>query len=152
MKSVASALLFACAYSFAGEPPLAPTTPPDQPIKASISDRAIAPYVAQARASYPRARDRFLLGLPIGERLFLVTRIYDSRGQMEQVFVLVSRIKGPQVIGRIASDIVGVSGVQRGNPYEFPESAIVDWVITKPDGSEEGNFVGRFLDKYERKQ
>ena len=29
---------------------------------------------------------------------------------------------------------------------EFNEKDILDWLIAKPDGSEEGNFIGKFLD------
>ena len=28
------------------------------------------------------------------------------------------------------------------------ESDVLDWTISKPDGTEEGNFVGKFLDTY----
>jgi hypothetical protein len=28
------------------------------------------------------------------------------------------------------------------------EAELLDWLITKPDGSEEGNVVGKFLDTY----
>jgi hypothetical protein len=27
------------------------------------------------------------------------------------------------------------------------EPVLIDWLITKPDGSEEGNVVGKFLDR-----
>ncbi len=150
MKFVAAVLLLTCAHSFAGEAVIAVDTPIDNPLRAPVAetDKAIAPYLAQAQASYPSARDRFLVGLNSGERFFLVTRIYDPRGQMEQIFVLVNRYEGTQVVGRIASQINGRSGFRTGDPYEFPESAVVDWVITRPDGGEEGNFVGKFLDTY----
>lgn len=29
---------------------------------------------------------------------------------------------------------------------DFKEKDIIDWLISKPDRSEEGNFVGKFLD------
>ena len=41
-----------------------------------------------------------------------------------------------------------VSGYAYKQPYSFPESELVDWLIAKPDGSEEGNVVGKFLDTY----
>jgi hypothetical protein len=31
--------------------------------------------------------------------------------------------------------------------YSFQESELVDWLISRPDGSEEGNVVGKFLDE-----
>jgi hypothetical protein len=42
-----------------------------------------------------------------------------------------------------------VHGYRLGDRYTFPESELRDWLIAKPDGSEEGNYVGKFLDGYE---
>jgi hypothetical protein len=39
-----------------------------------------------------------------------------------------------------------VSGFKLGQTYTFNESDLIDWFISKPDGSEEGNVVGKFLD------
>jgi hypothetical protein len=33
--------------------------------------------------------------------------------------------------------------------YAFAETEVMDWLISHPDGSEEGNFVGKFLDTYQ---
>ena len=40
-------------------------------------------------------------------------------------------------------------GYHLGDDYKFPESDLRDWMIAKPDGTEEGNVVGKFLDSYE---
>ena len=29
-----------------------------------------------------------------------------------------------------------------------PELEVLDWTVSKPDGTEDGNFVGKFLDTY----
>jgi hypothetical protein len=29
-----------------------------------------------------------------------------------------------------------------------PESEVLDWTIARPDGSEEGNFIGKYLDSH----
>ena len=50
--------------------------------------------------------------------------------------------------GIIYSPIQVVSDYSYKQPYSFPESELVDWLITKPDGSEEGNVVGKFMDTY----
>lgn len=109
-------------------------------------DSAIAPYVELAQKSYPQAKARFLKGLPNGQAFFLTTRIHDNTGHWEQAFILVSDIKGGEVIGRIASHLLIVKGYQARQQYSFPESDILDWLISKPDGSEEGNYVGKYLD------
>jgi hypothetical protein len=130
---------------------LAPNAPKDQPHPLSAqqiaeNERAIAPYVKTARATYPGARARFLAGLPPGDRFFVVTRLVDSAGHWEQVFVRVTAVHGEAITGIISSDIRLVSGFKAGQLYSFMEPLLLDWLITKPDGSEEGNVVGKFLD------
>lgn len=134
---------------------LAPNAPKDRPVPASeICQRsamydAIAPFVAKARASYPDAKRRFLAGLPRGETFFVTVRLRDSLDRDEQVFIAVDSIVGDRIGGRIWSQIEVVQGYHYRQPYSFPETELVDWLIAKPDGSEEGNVVGKFLDTYQ---
>jgi hypothetical protein len=111
-------------------------------------DAAIAPYVADAKSTYPAAKAKFLAGLPQGQYFFVTTRLHDQSGTFEQVFIAVKSIQDGVISGRIASDINLVSGYKNGDPYVFPEAELLDWLITHPDGSEEGNVVGKFLDGY----
>ena len=115
-------------------------------------DEAIKPYVEKARKSYPDAKKRFLDGLPPKHSFFVTTRLHDDSGAFEQVFIAVKEIKGGRIKGLIWSDIITVRGYKYGESYSFPESDLLDWLITKPDGSEEGNFVGKFLDTYNPEQ
>jgi uncharacterized protein YegJ (DUF2314 family) len=142
----------------AAEPPRAGSNAPkDEPVQASTSaerdelERAIAPYIEQARKSYPDAKKRYLAGLPPGQRFSIVTKLH-SPGRVEAVFVTVTGIKGDQVTGRIDSDVRGVAGYKVGDSYTLSERDIVDWVIVRPDGSEEGNLVGKFLEERNAKQ
>ena len=111
-------------------------------------DRAIAPYAAQAKKTYPDAKNRFLAGLPPQHKFYLTTRIKDSDGKQEQVFILVDHINGTEVSGRICSPLSTVKEFEQGQTYIFHESEVLDWLITKPGGKEEGNFVGKFMDTY----
>jgi Uncharacterized protein conserved in bacteria (DUF2314) len=137
-------------------PVLAPNAPKDQPAhakgkaEAEEYQAAIAPYVEQARKTYPDARKRYLAGLPAGHHFFVVTNLQDGSGTSEQIFISVASIKDDRITGRIASDILGVRGFKNGDPYSFPETELVDWLITRPDGSEEGNVVGKFLDGWQK--
>lgn len=147
------ALLGAMSAAWASDPVLAPNAPKDRVVEHASQDamaRLLAPYVEAARASYPGARKRFQAGLPKGESFFVTTRLRDDRGTVEQVFVAVSDIRGGSITGRIWNDVVRVQGYRRGQVHTFPESELVDWLITKPDGTEEGNVVGKFLDTYRR--
>jgi hypothetical protein len=140
----------------AAEPVLSKDAPADKPAHATTADEvdamhvAMEPYVQQARKTYPSARAKFLKGLPPGEHFFVTTRLRDSEGRLEQVFIAVSSVEAGIVKGIIFSPIQVVSGYAYKQPYSFPEEELVDWLITKPDGSEEGNLVGKFLDTYDR--
>jgi hypothetical protein len=132
---------------------LAPNAPKDKPTaiasrQQAAFEAAIAPYVAQARSTYPGARARFLSGLPRGQIFFVTTRVHGAGGKFEQVFVRVDQIRDGMIQGRIASDVTVVPGYKRYDSYTFPEAQLLDWLIAHPDGSEEGNFVGKFLDTY----
>lgn len=137
-------------------PVLSPNAPKDQPVDAkgkAAADEyqaAIAPYVEQGRRTYPEAKKRYLAGLPAGHHFYAVTNLRDGSGTAEQAFVAVASIKEDRITGRIATDIIGVKGFRNGDPYTFPESELVDWLVTRPDGSEEGNVVGKFLDEWQK--
>lgn len=132
---------------------VSPNAPKDKPVATKDSEtqkfeEAIKPFVELARKTYPEAKARFVKGLPSGHSFFITTRLYDSARRFEQVFVAVREIKDGKIKGLIWSDIQLVSGYKQGDTYTFPESELIDWTISNPDGTEEGNFVGKFLDTY----
>ena len=128
---------------------------PDQPVggtgAASLQklEEAIAPYVQKARATYPDAKRRFLVGLPNGATFFTTIRLHNDAGRMEAAFVSVKKIDNDLVTGIIASKVDTVSGYRLGQAISFPETEVVDWTIANADGTQEGNVVGRFLATYE---
>lgn len=109
---------------------------------------AMEPYIAHARASWPDAKRRFVAGLPRQHSLFVTTRLRDGSGRIEQVFVAVDSVIAKRIHGRIWSQILIVEGYRLQQPYAFPEDDLIDWMIARPDGTEEGNVVGRFLDTF----
>jgi uncharacterized protein YegJ (DUF2314 family) len=128
--------------------------PPDKPVgmasqeKLAAYDRAIAPYVAKARATYPDAKKRFLAGLPPGYRFSVRVPLSDPDGKREDSFIAVEKISGGKITGTISSQLTLVSHYRSGQRITVPESKIDNWVIVRPDGTEEGNPVGKFLDHY----
>jgi uncharacterized protein YegJ (DUF2314 family) len=111
-------------------------------------DNAIAPYVAEGRATYPAAKKRFLAGLPGGNKFIVRIRLKQGK-KIEESFVEVTSIKDGQVTGIINSvDIV--TNYRKGQQITVPESEIKDWLIQHRDGSLEGNAVGRFLNQNRR--
>ena len=148
-----SIVLLALAVALPVVGQLAPNAPQDKPqglqeAQFAALERAISPHVAQARATYPEARGRYLSGLPNGHTFFVTTRLYDKQGRWEQAFIRVSSIADGKIHGHIASELTLVTDLRNGQKYSFPEADLLDWLIAKPDGSEEGNVVGKFLDTY----
>jgi hypothetical protein len=157
MSTIARATLASVilAGSLAAQDPYGPpNAPSDQPLTASTSSDAVRmffamePYIAHARASWPQARQRFLAGLPLRHTFFVTTRLRDASGRIEQAFVAVDSVTDGHVYGRIWSQILVAEGYRLGQSYRFPESELIDWMIARPDGTIEGNIVGRFLDTY----
>ena len=132
-------------------------TPKDKPVhmegaqQQAEVDRAIAPYVAQARKTYPAAKKRFEAGLPPKYLFSLTTKLWDrSHTKSEVVFVVAEKIKSGTVTGHLATHTKQPIGYNWGDRVSFPESKVMDWTIVHPDGTEEGNVVGKFLDTYKQ--
>jgi hypothetical protein len=95
----------------AQDPNLAPNAPPDRPLQAADQaaaahlDSLVRPYIAQARATYPTARQRFLAGLPPHHMFSITTALEDAQGHREIVFVAVDSLVRDSVYGRIRSPI-----------------------------------------------
>lgn len=135
--------------------PLAKNAPKDDPKKiankeaANNFEKAIAPYVAQARKTLPDTKKRFQKGLKPGEVLYVTVRLYNTAGQYEQVFVEVKSWKNSTIAGLLSSEPELVKERKRGEKMSVQEKDVYDWTISKPDGTEDGNFVGKFLDTYQ---
>lgn len=152
--SLALTLIGASALQAQRPVEVAPNAPPDRPVSAATSCqmralyKAMQPSVDQARATWPNARRRFQEGLPAKHTMFVTTRLRDAGDREEQVFVVVDSVAGDHVIGRIWSQIHVVAGFRLGQSYSLKDAAILDWMIARPDGSEEGNVVGKFIETY----
>jgi uncharacterized protein YegJ (DUF2314 family) len=127
--------------------------PKDKPVTSSHDqvmtfEDAIAPYVARARATLPDVKKRFAKGLNKGEVLFVTIRLYGPDKKYEQVFVEVKSWKGQTINGLLSTAPELVKSHHQGEKLVVDEKDVYDWTISKPDGTEEGNFVGNFLDTY----
>ena len=149
MRNLLLAVALVGTSVMAEAPRLAPNAPVDKPVSADATkmDRAIAPYVEQARKSWPGARKRYLAGLPKGEILFITVQLHEGE-KMEQCFLRVLKIDKGQIVGTIATELISLKKLHNGDPVTVKEAELVDWMIARPDGSEEGNVVGKFLDTW----
>ena len=128
-----------------------PVPPPDRPFhtdSATIAclDRAIQPRVDEARRTLPSVLERFAAGLPPNHLFSVTTRLRDSIGHFEQAFVGVDSVRSDTIVGRVSSQIGFVRGFRRGQRYLLPLADVMDWTILRPDGTEEGNYVGKYID------
>jgi len=105
------------------------------------------PYVEKARKTYPQAKARFQSGQLKGYSFFVTIDLYENN-LFENVFMAVRKISDGKITAVLATKPVRVKSYQYGKVYVFPESEVIDWTITSPDGNEEGNFIGKFLDEY----
>jgi len=120
-------------------------------------EHIIAPYVAKARATYPAAKKRFFAGLPRGWRFEVWLRLYqnDQSGKhvaAEDCFVAIERIQEGRVWGILMNQPIIVHGYTRGDRVTAPEAEVRNWMFARPDGTEEGNVVGKFLEKHYKLQ
>lgn len=121
--------------------------PQDKPVDITTAqEAAMAPYIKQARDSFPAVRKRFLKGLGPGQELFVTVRVYDPGNKYEQVFARVLGWEGDAIKAVLNSDLGLVKTHHRGESLTLAEKDILDWTITSADGREEGNFVGKYLD------
>jgi len=108
-------------------------------------DAVIAAPIIKARRCLHQIKRRYQDGLKAGENLVLTARIFDRSGVFEQVFAEVQDWAGDSVTAVIASDLDAVRDYKTGQTITFSEKNVLDWIIIRPDGSEEGNFVGKYL-------
>lgn len=136
------------------EPHVSTHAPPDKPVSVTSDeqkrrlDAAIVPYVAQARATFPEAKQRYLAGLPPQHSFFVTVELRDAVGHSEMAFLAVDSLARDSVFGRIWNQINVVRGYRLRDRHAVSETELLDWLLTNPDGSEEGNVVGKFLDTY----
>ena len=77
-------------------------------------EKATAPYVAKARATYPAAKKRFLAGLPPGHKFSVQVFLFDRDGKNENSFVDVEKIKDENITGVINSELGLVTDYKTG--------------------------------------
>ena len=106
-----------------------------------------APYIAKGRATYPEAKKRYLAGLPRGCSFVVRKHLTDAgTHHTEGVYIDVDGIKNGKILWT-DQQCQDLRSFHQGQRISFSESEVEDWAIFHPDGSEEGNFVAKFLKK-----
>ena len=134
-----------------------PERPPDVPILVQSKGaedllfESFRPAIERARSTLPSATARYLAGLEDGEAFYVTTRLHDA-GRVEQVFIKVERIAEDKYFGTLASDVQLITNYSAGDPLVVDSADVIDWTLAKADGSEDGNFVGKFIDQLQQGQ
>ncbi|WP_073285839.1 hypothetical protein [Hymenobacter psychrotolerans] len=102
--------------------------------------------VKEARRTLSQARQRFTRGLASGQLLYVTATLLNDAASRVPQLVQVQSWQDGRVMGRL----VGSNLPDGNNKEEFDEAEIVDWMILHPNGTEEGNHVGKFLDLEDR--
>ena len=109
-------------------------------------DKGKAEQIALAIESLPKAKERFLNGLPEGFTFHVTILLTDGLGRAENAFVRVTKWDSNEISGSLATELNLIRAHRKGESLRFPDSRVIDWMILAPDGSEEGNFIGKYFD------
>lgn len=112
-------------------------------------EEELAPIIEKARATLPDAKKRLAKGLKMGEAFFLTINWREGK-IAERIFVRITKWKGNAITGTIANDIAVLRGYKNGQQIKFNESEVLDWTFSKQDGTEDGNFIGKYMDNRAR--
>jgi hypothetical protein len=109
--------------------------------------KAIAPYIAAAVSTYGNAKKQFLAGLPRKDAFYVSARVSRVTGVYVLAIVKVTKIDESKglISGRVQNDVGGHTGYRKYDDISIPESEVIDWRIARSDGSDEGDFVGKFI-------
>ena len=118
----------------------APATAAGRRVLAAANEELAGP-MREAQRELKPVRRRFQKGLPANEQLFVTVRLVKADTVFRRVAARVlgwddSRVQALVPTG-YADDVL---------PLSFPESAVIDWMLLRKDGREEGNYIGRYLD------
>ncbi|SNR50445.1 hypothetical protein [Hymenobacter mucosus] len=106
--------------------------------------------VKEARRTLSQARQRYQRGLPAGTNLYLTARVLNEVAAPEPVLVAVDTWQGNHISGRIVRTTADGRATTATDPVDFDEPAVLDWLVLRPDGAEEGNYLGKFLELEDR--
>ena len=115
-------------------------TPKDKPVHADGAqqmtdiERAIQPYVAKARKTYPAAKKRFVAGLPPKYLFSLCDEALGSLShEVRNFFWSLMRLRTAGSPVTLATHTKQPVGYNFGDKISFPESQVMDWTIVHPD-------------------
>ena len=111
-------------------------------------DSAMWPQIEEAKSTLKVVHKRWNKGLPKNSQLFVTVRLYNEKGEFEHVLGRVDKWVPNRLFVTIASVMAVSDKFKPGMSMAFEQTIVVDWKIVSADGSEEGNYVKKFLEEY----
>lgn len=117
-------------------------------IRLAKLDSAMWPQIEEAKQTLKEVHKRWNKGLPKGSQLFVTVRVYREDGQFEHVLGRVDKWVPNRFFTTVGSVLATTDRFKPGQSMSTEQTNVVDWKIVHADGSEEGNYVKKFLDEY----
>ncbi len=117
-------------------------------IRLAKLDSAMWPQIEEAKQTLKEIHKRWNKSLPKGDQLFVTVRLYNEKGEFEHVLGRVDKWVPNRLFVTIASVMMTSTKFKPGMSMAFEQTIVVDWKIVHADGSEEGNYVRKFLEEY----
>ncbi len=102
-------------------------------------DDAILKASEAAKAKLPGLKDLFNEGMDAGYSLLLKAPFEDDQGGSEWMWIEVTKWKGKQIKGLLQSEPFHIKGLKAGSTVSASQEDIFDYILYKPDGTQEGN-------------
>lgn len=119
-------------------------------VGANHHDKALMAASARAKARAIALKPRYAKSPPVNERLLVKTPFDTASGNHEYMWVEVVRWDGKRIDGILQNDPDNVPGLKAGARVVVDETDVFDYVLFKPDGSQEGNETGAILMKRQK--
>lgn len=145
MKRLIAMLALAC-FVAAPAPALAQKQEHDPVYNYADDDAAINAAREDARRSYPQFLQDFRSAAPQdrAQNYMVKVGLDDVDGRLEHIWVGELRLDGDRLVGVLANEPRGLSGMRRGSPVEVEAHRVSDWSILRADGLY-GNFTTRVM-------
>jgi uncharacterized protein YegJ (DUF2314 family) len=114
---------------------------------ATKHDEALEAASARAKRAMLKLKPRYRMQPPLGEQLMVKAPFETDEGGTEWMWVEVVRWDGRMIDGVLQNDPQNVAGLKAGARVRVDEATLFDYLLTKADGSREGNETGALLEK-----
>jgi hypothetical protein len=109
-------------------------------------DDALEAASRAARGRLVALKPRWLRDRALGE-ILLVKGPFETRsGGTEWMWVEVTRWEGKRITGVLTNDPFEVDGLRAGATVQVDETRVFDYLLRKPDGTQEGNTTAKLLE------